>query len=88
MSTQISAFISDETRRQIEAYVKRSGVTKARLVEDALLHHLQALREIPDDVVVPARLVLADTSFDAVVAAIHADTAPVPALRALMVEDD
>ena len=55
MSTQISAHISDETKAQLEAFVTSRGVTRARLIEDALQHHLQALREIPDDLVVEER---------------------------------
>jgi hypothetical protein len=34
-----------------------------RLIEDALQHQVAALREIPDDVVVPSRLVLGRESF-------------------------
>jgi hypothetical protein len=84
MSTQISAHISDETRSQIEVFVRRRGITKARLLEDALQHHLAALREIPDDLVVPARLVLTRESFADVVAAIESDASPSEALRELM----
>ena len=57
MSTRISAHISEETKAQVEAFVKKSGITEARLIEEALQHHLQALREIPSDLVVPSRLV-------------------------------
>jgi hypothetical protein len=84
MSTQISAHISDETRSQIEVFVRRSGITKARLVEDALQHHLAALREIPDDLVVPARLVLTRESFENVVAAIESNAPPNEALCELI----
>ena len=31
---------------------------KAYLIEKALQHHLQALREIPEDLIIPSRLVL------------------------------
>lgn len=84
MSTQISAHISDETRSQIETFVRRRGITKARLVEDALQHHLAALREIPDDLVVPARLVLTRESFEDVIAEIESDAPPSDALRELI----
>ena len=56
-TTQISAYISEETKAEIEAYVKRRGVKKAYLIEAALQHHLQALREIPEDLIIPSRLV-------------------------------
>ena len=84
MSTQISAHISDETRNQIELFVRRRGITKARLIEDALQHHLAALREIPDDIVVPTRLVLTRASFEDVVAAIESKAPPSEALRELI----
>ncbi len=76
MSSQISAHISDETRSQIDRFVRRRGVTKARLIEDALQHHLAALREIPDDLLVPVRLTLSQASFEEVVAEIESDAPP------------
>ena len=33
-------------------------MARNRLIEDALLHHLQALEELPPDAIVPARVVL------------------------------
>lgn len=32
-STQVSAYISEETKIQVEAYVRRHGVKKAYLIE-------------------------------------------------------
>jgi uncharacterized protein (DUF1778 family) len=88
MSTQISAHISEETRSQIEVFVRRRGITKARLIEDALQHHLAALREIPDEVVIPTRLVLTQESFADVVEAIESQAEPNEALRELMCGGD
>jgi hypothetical protein len=84
VSTQISAHISDETRAQIEAFVKKHGITKARLIEDALQHHLLALREIPDDVVVPSRLVVTQASLERLAERLASDEPPTEALRKLM----
>jgi hypothetical protein len=56
-TSQISASISDETRERLERYVRARGVKKGFVIEQALLHHLQALSELPEEVVVPARLV-------------------------------
>ena len=64
---QISAYVSESTKDQLDKYVDEYGIKKVRLVEDALLHHLQALREIPQDVIVPARLVVSAKSGEAVV---------------------
>jgi predicted DNA-binding protein len=63
---QVSAHISEETKARLERYVRRTGQTRARLIEDALLQHLQALEELPADVIVPARIVLSRESADRV----------------------
>jgi hypothetical protein len=55
---QISAHISASTKDLIEAYVRETGVTRGHLVEQAILHHLQALRELPPEAIVPTRVVL------------------------------
>lgn len=83
-NTQISAFISEETKAQVETYVKRRGVKKAYLVEEALQHHLQALREIPEDLVIPARLVLSKDALTQVADRIAADERATDALKSLL----
>lgn len=65
-TTQVSAHISEETKARLERFVRRTGQTRARLIEDALLQHLQALEELPADVLVPARLVLDEKSAERV----------------------
>ena len=60
--TQISALISDNTKQALEEYAEAHGVKKGYLIEVALLHHLQALRELPLDVIIPARLVVTNDS--------------------------
>ena len=59
---QVSAHISEETKARLERFVRRTGQTRARLIEDALLQHLQALEELPADAIVPARIVLNEKS--------------------------
>lgn len=80
---QISAFISEETRAQVETYVKRRGVKKAYLIEEALQHHLQALRAIPEDIVIPARLVLTKEALSQVADRITGDEQATESLKAL-----
>ena len=65
-TTQVSAHISEETKARLERFVRRTGQTRARLIEDALLQHLQALEELPADAVVPARIVLSAQSAEGV----------------------
>jgi hypothetical protein len=85
--TQISAFISAETKEALEKYTRATGVKKARVIEDALRHHLQALRELPLDAIVHPRLVITRESGE--VLAKHLKRArPTTALRKLMSEPD
>ena len=49
--------------------MKKSGITEARLIEEALQHHLQALREIPSDL----RLVVTQASMKRVAARTASD---------------
>lgn len=82
--TQISAFISEATKQQVERYAEAHGVKKGYLVEEALLHHLKALRELPADIVIPPRLIVSAKSFDAVAALVKKPRKPKKALRDLM----
>ena len=82
-TTQVSAYISAETKAEIEAYVKRRGVKKAYLIEEALQHHLQALREIPEDLIIPSRLVLTETAMAEIAERITREGQPTEALKAL-----
>lgn len=82
--TQISAHISEEAKEQLERYADAHGVKKGALVEQALLHHLQALRELPADVIIPPRIVLTDASFKQVRELVTKPRQPTAAMRALM----
>ncbi len=61
-TTQISAHISNSTKTRLDRHLRGSGTTQAWVVEQALLHHLQALEELPADVITPVRLVLGEES--------------------------
>ncbi len=85
-TTQVSAYISEETKAEVEAYVKRHGVKKAFLIEEALQHHLQALREIPEDLIIPSRLVLTSEAMTEIAERITQKEQPTEALIALFRE--
>jgi DNA-binding transcriptional regulator GbsR (MarR family) len=85
-TTQVSAYISEETKAEIEAYVKRRGVKKAYLIEEALQHHLQALREIPEDLIIPSRLVLTEKAMAEIAERLTREGQPTEALKALLRE--
>jgi hypothetical protein len=90
--TQISTYISESTKEHLEQYAEAHGVKKGYLVEQALLHHLQALRELPADIVIPPRITVTPGSFEAVSALIKKPRKPTKALRAVLagksVDDD
>jgi len=81
--TQISAHISDEAKAALETYVKRRGVKKAFVIEEALLHHLQALKELPEDIVIPVRLELSEKAMQEVAGRLSVEEEPSPSLKAL-----
>jgi hypothetical protein len=59
-------------------------VKKGHLIEEALLHHLQALRELPADIVIPPRLVVTRASFEKLAELARKPRKPTKALRDLM----
>lgn len=85
-STQVSAYISEETKAQIEAYTKSHGTKKAWLIEEALQHHLLALREIPEDLIIPSRLVLTKNAIAQIEQRLAEEGQPTEALKDLFRE--
>ena len=83
-TTQVSVRISEETKAEMEAHAKRLNLKKDHLIEQALLHHFQALREIPTDLVIPARLVLTDTAMADIAERIVEHSEPTEALKVLL----
>lgn len=81
---RISADVFDTTKKLVERYVEAHGVRKGRLIEDALLHHLQALRELPADLIVPPRIVVSQKTFARVADLTGRPRRATKALRALM----
>ena len=82
--TQISAYISEATKDKVERYAEAHGVKKGHLVEEALLHHLQALRELPADIVIPPRIIVSADSFEKAGKLIKKPRKSTKALRDLM----
>ncbi len=86
-NTQISAYISKETKILVEQYVKSRGIKKAFLVESALLHHLQALKELPIDIVIPPRIMVSRKSGDAIMELIENPALPTEDMKAIFKDD-
>lgn len=85
--TQISANISPETRDRLERYVRARGLKKGFVIEQALLHHLQALSELPEDALVPPRLVVTAESGERLLERLATREGPNRAMRELFAED-
>ena len=81
--TQISAVVSRTTSELIERHVRATGVKKGHLVEQALRHHLQALQELPTDILVHPKLVVTRKSGAAILRQIQRGKAT-PPLRGLL----
>ena len=84
--TQISALISDTTRERLERHARATGIKKGHLVEQALLHHLQALEEVPVEYIVHPRIALSADTFDRILQ--QQTGRPSRALRDLMRDGD
>ena len=82
--SQISATISAATKEKLDRFTESHGLKKNYVVEQALLFFMEARRELPDEALVPARLVLEDEGFARVVAMLADPDAPTQALRDLM----
>lgn len=81
---QISAQISPATKEQLDRFTERLGLKKNYVVEQALLYFMEARRELPDEALIPTRLVLEDAAFERVAEVLEAPPAPTRALRELM----
>lgn len=82
--SQISATISAATKEKLDRFTESQGLKKNFVVEQALLFFMEARRELPDEALVPARIVLEDDAFDRVVQTLNEPPAPTDALRELM----
>jgi hypothetical protein len=85
--TQISAIISETTRDRLEKHVRATGVKKGHLVEQALLHHLQALEELPAEIIIRPRITVSRKTGEAILAQTER-AKPTPALRHLLNDGD
>jgi len=80
---QISAVVSRSTSELLERHARATGVKKGHLVEQALRHHLQALQELPADVITHPTLVVTRTSGQAILTQMKSGK-PSAALRRLL----
>lgn len=82
--SQISATVSAGTKEKLDRFTERHGLKKNFVVEQALLYFMEARRELPDEALIPTRLVLEDATFDRVVDLLERPPTPTEGLRELM----
>ena len=71
----------------MEKHVRATGIKKGHLVEQALRHHVQALQELPSDVIPHPKIVVSRRSGEAMVERIASPRRPSKELRKLMTSD-
>jgi uncharacterized protein (DUF1778 family) len=82
--SQISATISQATKDKLDRFAESHGLKKNFVVEQALLYFMEARRELPDEALVPARMVVEDSTFDRIVEQVSSPPSPTRPLRELM----
>lgn len=85
-SVQISAVVSEGTKAQLDRLTQASGLKKAWIIETALNHYLQALAELPADVIIPPRLIVDRKTGERIVGRIAKPARPTKAMRELFAE--
>ena len=81
--TQVSAHIAASTKRELDEYAEAHGLKQGYLIEEALRHHLRALRELPADVIIPSRVVVTRESGERILERLAKPGKPTKALREL-----
>lgn len=64
----------------------RGALKKGFVIEQALLHHLQAITELPEDVLIPPRLIITGDSGQRVLERLDAKEQPNQAMQTLFDE--
>ena len=83
-AVQISAEVSPRTKQLLEQYARATGMKKGYLMEQAVLHHIHALQELPSDVIIPQKLVVSQASGRRIVREIAGSSKPTKELQKLM----
>jgi uncharacterized protein (DUF1778 family) len=85
--TRISASVSAETNARLENFARHHGLDKSDVIETALLHHLQALSELPPEVIVPPRLIVTEASGRRLLERLDRSAEPTAAMHELFRDD-
>ena len=83
-AAQISAAISPATKEALDRFTDSHGLKKNYVVEQALLYFMEARRSLPDEALIPVRIVLDEEGFDRLTELVEEPAEPTEALRELM----
>lgn len=84
---QISAHVSESTKLKLDHLTRARGLRKAYVVEQALLYYFRALEELPEEALLPARVVLSASAFQQVLDMIENPLPPSPEMLELVNAD-
>jgi hypothetical protein len=84
---RISVIVSRSTKHLLERHIRATGVNNDRLVEQAILHHLQAFHELTSQAVIHPALVVTPKSGTSILEQIRSGEST-KALRDLMRDGD
>lgn len=84
--TIITAEISYDTKAEVETYLSKNSLSMDELLEAALQHYFEALKGIPENVVVPSKLVITQNSMREVINLLENKREPKDSLKRLMEE--
>ena len=82
--SRISATISEATKVKLDRFTTGRELKRNFVVEQALLYFMEAWRELPDEALIPARLVVKDAAFDRLAKLVMRPAEPTAALRELV----
>ena len=85
-TVQISAVVSEGTRSRLERLTQATGLKKGWIIETALNHHLQALDQLPADVIIPPRIIVDRKTGERILERVAKPAEPTEAMRDLFTE--
>lgn len=83
-STQISATVSSDTKKLLDAYTRRRGVKKSFVIEEALRRHLLAVAETPEEYLAAPVIRVTPESMRRLAGMLDHPAEPTDALRELL----
>ncbi len=86
--SQISATVSMATKKKLDRFTTSHGLKKNFVVEQALLFFMEARSKLPDEALIPTRLLVSDKMFKRIVDLTENPPKPSKKLRELMRAQD